>query len=262
MLTADTEEVDVMDLMIYAAEAGGVYSFDELTKTQKKMKKNKNFEPSLKETIQSCIFQSEITVVVRLGLTSEEEVDWMTLLLPMAQDGSLGAQLLLAQIATDNIGCKSAENIERTKQALTLLVSAAEVWSHPMAYYYASRLTGFLHTATGEKSQAEAAAWLLKAARSGHARAAHEVGLQYAMGTSGFPKDIVTAAQYIRYANSLGFNPDTRAEILTHPMTLARYEAKGMAKSSDIALPDLELGYQPYATLLANSNYIKGPQYE
>ena len=133
-----------------------------------------------------------------------------------------------------------------------------------MAFYYAARLTGGLHSAENAESEdagrQQELRWMMKAAQAGHAKAAHELGSTYAMGRE-VPQDFTIAAQYYRYANSLGFDPKARFEMLSHPMTIARYKAKMLAKSEKV-LPDLGFGSQPYANLLKHSNYIAGEQYE
>ena len=193
-----------------------------------------------------------------LQLSRDEIEQWEEVLVPVAEKGSLGARLMLAQKA--RLSCDREEQIGSTRRALAWMGAAAEEWSHPMALFWASRLAGGLHMATKGEDEDTAFAWLQKAAEAGHAKAAFNVGLAYAQGDRA-AEDETKAAQWVRYANSLGYDPKNRCEIITHPKSIKRNNVKGIAKS-DKELPELVLPEQSYASLLHRSNYLAGLQYE
>ena len=258
----EKEILYIMDDMITAAEAAGFYSYENELEFQKKIQIDDSYIPSTKELVLNNVFNAEMTQLTNYfsECTADQIKEWDEILLPMAENGSLGARLLLAQKALS--GCGTQKFIERTKQALEWMEAAAETWRHPTAFYCAYCLSSGLQQATASEDESISIFWLLKAAGAGHARAAFAVGMKYA--SPGQAQDFDRAAQFIRYANSLGYDPSTRVEIITHPNSIALHKARSMAKAVDtVALPALELefGDQPYAYLLKHSNYIAKPQY-
>ena len=198
--------------------------------------------------------------------SSEALKEWQDTLREMADRGSLGASILLGQKAIYGCGCEN--QIEETTNALTWLEAAAEKWQHPTVFYLVHCLSHGLCSALKsgdgvDKYEKQSNSFLLRAAQAGHAKAAYDVGCNHACGFDGFSKDFPRAAAFMRYAGSLGWNPQSRCEVITHPMSIARRKAKRMA-DSDMKLPDLaeEFGSQPYARILAKSNYLgEGEQY-
>jgi TPR repeat protein len=266
------EEDDItraLDSFIVAAEAGGFYSFTENADLVERFNEDPEFEPTIRQAISNNVQMAECgSQSIWFYLQPAEAMkEWEDTLREFADRGSLGASILLGQKAQH--GCGLESHIEETKNALTWLEAAAEKWQHPSVFYLIHDLSSGMSLALKnsgddvDKYEKQSNSFLLRAAQAGHAKAAYIVGMNHACGFNGFSEDLLRGAAFMRYAGSLGWSPQMRIKILNHPASIARRKAKRMA-DSDMELPNLteEFGSQPYALLLAESNYLgEGEQY-
>ena len=264
----DLQGEAVDSVMFKLARESGFYDFCDVHEMcNPDHEKYKGDEMELEESAKVFILNSECCCLYFgrgnywQNYVAEKEIEaYNAYFLTMAQQGCLGAQLLCATTAV--YGCALSTNIDRTKQSLSWMKSNSQKWDHPMASFYAARLaSGLCSAQKGTDVAAEPAfSWMLKAARSGHAKAAFEIGGAFATGffnDEDIGQDFIKSAQYYRYAINLGYDPEHRgAVILTHPRIIAAYKGKRLARSDEV-LPDLAFGEQPFANLLKGSNYIQ-----
>jgi hypothetical protein len=138
---------------------------------------------------------------------------------------------------------------ERTQRYIGYLRTAIadhkeEFVVRPHAYYmlYALLNASARLMPEGEREAAkeEAQAALLQAAQWWHGRALAELYRQYACMDEK-KRDVRKAAKYYRAAQQAGWvYVEPRCEILTHPASIARYQARELSKQDSDELSDLE----------------------